>query len=210
MPTATKLKDYEGWKKEGAFVKKNPIWIKILEPAGEYTRTNGEKGIIYNHKNMLDVSQVNLKEPDIEINYNIKMKLSALLYNAPVFIQPVNKLDEVVKYDREDITIYVKKGVDANELFHSLVKEIASVYLNGDDSELNNFYTESISYLVCKKNAIETKLNISSMPSFFLNEELYVIRKELEKIRKTAEKINDGMFLYFEKQKDKPKQMERS
>lgn len=57
MPTATQLRDFDGWKSSGAFIKKQQKGISILEPGKEYEREDGTIGISYDVKKVFDISQ---------------------------------------------------------------------------------------------------------------------------------------------------------
>ena len=45
MPEATRLKSFDGWKQDGASIRKNAKRISILEPGDEYRRENGPLGL---------------------------------------------------------------------------------------------------------------------------------------------------------------------
>lgn len=57
MPGATKVKDFDGWKENGATIKRHQKGISILEPGDEYTREDGTTGTYYNVKKVFDISQ---------------------------------------------------------------------------------------------------------------------------------------------------------
>ena len=52
------IKELNDWKKiPNVFIKKNPLYIKILEPNGEYQKQDGSIGTSYNVKKLLDIME---------------------------------------------------------------------------------------------------------------------------------------------------------
>ena len=84
MPNATQIKEYDDWRKAGAFVHKNPTFIKILEPSESYNKEDGTTRTFYNPKRMLDISQTNAKPRENTRNHNDRELLKAFLYECPV------------------------------------------------------------------------------------------------------------------------------
>lgn len=61
FPDAQKLKTFEGWKREGASVKRGEKSISILEPYS-YTKADGSMGKGFRIKKLFDISQTDLKQ----------------------------------------------------------------------------------------------------------------------------------------------------
>lgn len=203
MPNATQLKEFDDWKEVGAFIKKGANGIKILEPGDSYTRADGSSGISYNVKKMFDISQTTYNQKTRTINYDDKVKLTALLKDCPVDIKAVDDIPNsrnVVEWNKEDNALYVKRGGETTEIFKQLAKELTRVSLEETgNTELDNFKCISTSYMICKKYGIDVSdVNINNIPEKFKNMSASEVRNELTSMRSAMEDINTRMSAYFE------------
>ena len=108
FPTATQIKEFDDWKEAGAFIKKGANGIKILEPGDSYTRSDGSSAISYNVKKMFDISQTTSTQKPKTINYDDRVKLTALLKDCPVNIKAVDEIpnsNNVAEWNKEDNTL---------------------------------------------------------------------------------------------------------
>lgn len=101
--------------------------------------------------------------------------------------------------------ILVKKGMEPKEIFREVSKEIAHAEMAkiqvGYNREDNDFRSYCISYIVCKKNDIETSsYDFSNLPESFANMDSKEIKNELTLIRNIANTINDRMNKSLEKE----------
>ena len=215
-PNATQIKEFDDWKESGAFIKKGANGIKILEPGDSYTRSDGSSAISYNVKKMFDISQTTSTQKPRTINYDDRVKLTALLKNCPVDIKAVDEIpnsDKVALWSKEDNVLYVNKiddleglkcayvaGSNSGDLFKQLAKELTrSVLEETGNTELDNFKCESTSYMLCKKYGIDVSdININSIPEAFKNMSASEVRNELTSMRSNMEDINTRMSAYFE------------
>lgn len=203
MPNATQLKEFDDWKEVGAFIKKGANGIKILEPGDSYSRADGSSGISYNVKKMFDISQTTYNQKTRTINYDDKVKLTALLKDCPVDIKAVDDIpnsSNVVEWNKEDNALYVKRGGETSEMFKQLAKELTRVSLEETgNAELDNFKCISTSYMICKKYGIDiSDVNINNIPEKFKNMSSSEVRNELTSMRSAMEDINTRMSAYFE------------
>lgn len=203
MPNATQLKEFDDWKEVGAFIKKGANGIKILEPGDSYTRADGSSGISYNVKKMFDISQTTYNQKPRTINYDDKVKLTALLKDCPVDIKAVDDIpnsSNVVEWNKEDNALYVKRGGETTEIFKQLAKELTRVSLEETgNAELDNFKCISTSYMICKKYGIDVSdVNINNIPEKIKNMSASEVRNELTSMRSAMEDINTRMSAYFE------------
>lgn len=203
MPNATQLKEFDDWKEVGAFIKKGANGIKILEPGDSYTRADGSSGISYNVKKMFDISQTTYNQKHRTINYDDKVKLTALLKDCPVDIKAVDDISNssnVVEWNKDDNALYVKRGGETTEIFKQLAKELTRVSLEETgNTELDNFKCISTSYMICKKYGIDVSdVNINNIPEKFKNMSASEVRNELTSMRSAMEDINTRMSAYFE------------
>lgn len=203
LPTATQLKEFNDWKEVGAFIKKGENGIKILEPGDSFTRADGTSGISYNVKKMFDISQTTSNQKPKSINYDDKVKLTALLRDCPVDIKAVDDIqngnNSVVEWNKSDNALYVQRGGETPEIFKQLARELTRVGLEESGNvELDNFKCNSTAYMLCKKYGIDvSNINIS-IPDSFKNMSSSEVRNELTSMRGVMEDINTRMSAYFE------------
>lgn len=202
-PNATQIKEFDDWKESGAFIKKGANGIKILEPGDSYTRSDGSSAISYNVKKMFDISQTTSTQKPRTINYDDRVKLTALLKDCPVDIKAVDEIpnsDKVALWNREDNVLYVKRGGETTTIFKQLAKELTrSALEETGNTELDNFKCESTSYMLCKKYGIDVSdININTIPEAFKNMSASEVRNELTSMRSNMEDINTRMSAYFE------------
>ena len=203
LPTATQLKEFNDWKEVGAFIKKGENGIKILEPGDSFTRADGTSGISYNVKKMFDISQTTSNQKPKSINYDDKVKLTALLRDCPVDIKAVDNIqngnNSVVEWNKSDNALYVQRGGETPEIFKQLARELTRVGLEESGNlELDNFKCNSTAYMLCKKYGIDvSNINIS-IPDSFKNMSSSEVKNELTSMRSVMEDINTRMSAYFE------------
>ena len=202
-PNATQIKEFDDWKESGAFIKKGANGIKILEPGDSYTRSDGSSAISYNVKKMFDISQTTSTQKPRTINYDDRVKLTALLKDCPVDIKAVDEIpnsDKVALWNKEDNVLYVKRGGETPTIFKQLAKELTrSALEETGNTELDNFKCESTSYMLCKKYGIDVSdININTIPEAFKNMSASEVRNELTSMRSNMEDINTRMSAYFE------------
>ncbi|MEF2663370.1 MAG: hypothetical protein U0M92_03520 [Bacilli bacterium] len=203
MPNAIQLKEFDDWKDLGAYIKKNATSITILEPGDSYTRADGSTATSYNAKKMFDVSQTTFKQNNRTINYDDKIKLTALLKDCPVDIKAVDEIagtNSVAQWNKQDNVLYVKRGGETGDIFKELASELARVGLEETgNASLDNFKCRCTSYMLCKKYGIDvSSFNLDSMPDVLKNMNSNEIRNELSSMRNAVEDINSRMNQYFE------------
>ena len=192
FPNAREFRDWNGWKKLNVTVNKNEKPIIIIEP----NRSNKGNGkIYYNPKEMYDISQTDSINKKEEI-YSIKDMLKALISDCPANIEvvydiPFNEHLSAM-YNRENDTLYIKRGDNSENLIISLSFAIADMETKKEkDTDLKDFENLTLSYLICRKFGINvsnyTELKIPK--EYVSNMNNKEIRKELENIRHHYEKI---------------------
>ena len=162
---------------------------------------------------MFDISQTTSNQKPKTINYDDRVKLTALLKDCPVDIKAVDDIPNsinVVEWNKKDNVLYVKRGGETPEIFKQLAKELTRVGLEETgNSELDNFKCVSTSYMLCKKYGIDVSdININSIPEAFKNMSASEVRNELTSMRSTMEDINTRMSAYFETISKAPKNKE--
>ena len=67
-PEAARLGSFDYWKSQNGFVKPGQSGISILEPLKEYEREDGSTAVGYNVKKVFDISQIDARELNIDVN----------------------------------------------------------------------------------------------------------------------------------------------
>ena len=213
LPNATQLKDYNGWKEAKVnFKTRYPKRVVILEPGEAYTNKEGKKVTPIYSKEVIDVSETNLK-PNSR-TYDKKLILQSLLHNAPADIKAVDSLEDgkMCNWDKDNNVIYVCRSEDYNLVISSVAKELANINLYENTNNYDQVQAECISYMICKKYGIDVDLeNIDKLSLRFSNMESKDIKDELSNMKNVFEDINNNIGQYLdEKLKDsKPQATER-
>ena len=217
-PLATQLRGFESWKSEGVSIKRNESHIKILEAGDNYKRPEGSIGTSWNVKRVFDVSQTNSRQrqrPTPQVDD--RQLLQALIQKSPVSIQGVNDLPNNMGayYDHEQDVIFVRRGMEAHDIFRSLSKEIAHAELAAADPNYTRanagFAAYSISYVVCKRYGVDVSgYDFSRLPDSFQDADPQSIRATLNEISDVAKDMTSRMNRVLEQNKaPKAREQER-
>ena len=118
-------------------------------------------------------------------------------------------------YDREQDVIFVRRGMEAGDIFRSLSKELAHAELAYTTPDYNRkdaaFAAYSVSYVVCRRYGIDVSgYDFNRMPERFREADSKDIRAELSIICDTAKEITGRMHRALEQNKTpKNKEQER-
>ena len=205
MPEATRLKSFDGWKETGASIRKNAKGISILEPGDEYRREDGSVGTSWQVKKVFDISATTAKKQAEPLPMDGRQLLKALIHKSPVPIQTAEKMPEGLGafYDHDQQVIFVRKGMEASEVFCYLAKELAHAEIAmrapGYNRKETDFQAYSASYLLCQKYGVDTSRYVfTSPPSWFREQTTQAVRETLSGIRDTAAAISGRMRYVLE------------
>lgn len=218
MPEATQLKDFDGWKDAGASIKRQQKGISILEPGEEYTREDGTIGTSYNVKKVFDISQTTAKakaQPTVSVDDRLLLK--ALIHRPPVPIQMVDELpgNMGALYDHDQQVIFVRRGMDAPNIFRSVSMELAHAEIAAAREDYTRdsaaFSAYCASYMLCRKNGVDVRgYDFGSLPESLRESDPQTQRAALSEIRDTAAGISARMSRVLEQNKaPKSKEQER-
>lgn len=218
MPGAERIGDYGYWKEKGAYLKKqerkNPILI--LEPGKEYEREDGSIGTYYNAKKVYDISQTTMDE-NIPGNSSFSPELKdsqlirALVSSPPAAIVATEPEEmpegKGALFEPEEECIYVRKGMDAQDIFRSLTPELALAgFAGGDkgyDRSRDAFHAYCASYMLCRKYGVDARqFDFSEVPGYFEGMEPKEVRGELSKARDAANRISERMEKVLRKSRE--------
>lgn len=202
---ATYLADFETWKEKGVFVQKGERAITLLEPGNEFTREDGSTGFSINVKKVFDISQTNSERSYSRRTPDERRVLKALISSSPCDIRMTNELDGNVcaRYVPKDDAIYIRQGLDGEDIFRSLSQEIviANFAKNGVAREDCVFTAYCATYVLCERNGFDTgDFDFEKVPEMFKDAEPKEIRGQLDKIRDSANELSQDMNRIMEEQ----------
>ena len=202
---ATYLADFETWKEKGVFVQKGERGITLLEPGNEFTREDGSTGFSINVKKVFDISQTNSERSYSRRTPDERRVLKALISSSPCDIRMTNELDGNVcaRYMPKDDAIYIRQGLDGEDIFRSLSQEIviADFAKNGVAREDCVFTAYCATYALCERNGFDTgDFDFEKVPEMFKDAEPKAIRGQLDKIRDSANELSQDMNRIMEEQ----------
>lgn len=215
MPEATQLKDYSKWKQSRVYANKDAQKITILEPSKEYTREDGSKAVSYNTKTVYDISETSAhgrtEQPEPKAMRDL---VSALIDASPVPFQPVDDLEMASFYDSSQQTIFIKTGLNDEQLFVSMSKEVAAAVYDfkyNESHDASDFKAFCVAYMVSTRYGVDTKgFNFEKLPKEFEQMDTQVFKGELGSMRDVLGEIQSEMYKSMEKNKPaKSKEQER-
>ncbi len=213
-PDAQKLGDYGYWRDRGAFVKRpeqrSPVLI--MEPGRGYTREDGSMGTYYNAKKLYDISQTSFRDRQEKSRPEVdeRLLIRAVVSNPPADIVPAGAEQmpegKGALFSPEENCIYVRKGMGAEDIFRSLVPELALAGFADGDKEYDRnegaFHAYCVSYMLCKKYGFDTQgFDFSHAPEMFEGMEPQEVRGELAKARDALYAISSRMAKVFSEER---------
>ena len=208
FPDAQKLKTFEGWKREGASVKRGEKSISILEPYS-YTKAGGNTVKGFRVKKLFDISQTDLRQIPSTFFYGVSSRslLRALLEASPVKSEAADTLDhgKDAVYDQEKQKIYIRRMLDPDDFFRAAAVSIAEARLaeqggSSSQEELES-KAKAIAFMLCVKYGIDPGSLRVKMTGAAAQMEIKDIKAELSAIRKTFTGIADRADEYIRVQR---------
>ena len=206
MPEATQLKDYGKWKQSRVYVNKDAQKIIILEPSKEYLRDDGTKAVSYNAKVVYDISETSAKDrQEAAEPKSMRELVSAMIDASPVPFQPVDDLELPAFYDSEQQTIFIRTGLNEEQLFVSMSKEVAAAVYDFKHNESRNaseFKAYCVAYMVSSRYGVDTRgFNFDRLPKEYAEMETQDFKSELGSMRDVLGEVQSEMYKSMEKNK---------
>ncbi|MEI3516616.1 MAG: ArdC-like ssDNA-binding domain-containing protein [Clostridia bacterium] len=198
FPDAQKLKTFEGWKRDGASVKRGEKCISILEPYS-YTKADGNTGKGFRIKKLFDISQTDVRmSPDPFLTgVSSRSLLRALLEASPVESEAADTLDhgKDAVYDQKKQKIYIRRMLEPDDFFRAAAVSIAEARLaeqggSSSQEELRS-RAKATAFMLCVKYGIDPERLRVKMTGADAQMEIKEIKAELSEIRKTFTSIAD-------------------
>ena len=215
MPEATQLKDYGSWKQSRAYVDKDAQKVTILEPGKEYEREDGSKAVGYNAKIVYDISQTTAKDRQQPQEAKTMWELVLAMIDAsPVSFVPVDDLELPAFYDSAQQTIFIKTGLNEEQLFVSMAKEVSAAvfdFKHKESRDASDFKSFCVAYMVSSRYGVDTKgFRFEKLPKEFEGMETQEFKGQLGRMRDVLGEIQSDMYKSLEKNKPpKSKEQER-
>ena len=215
MPEATQLKEKAAWKQSRVYVNKDAQKVVILEPSKEYTRGDGSKAVGYNAKEVYDISETSAKDrQEAQEKKSMRELVSALIDASPVPFVPVADLEMPAYYDSEQQSIFIRTGLNEEQLFVSMAKEVSAAvfdFKHNESREASEFKSYCVAYMVSSRYSVDTRgFNFSRLPKELAETDTQALKGELGSMRDVLGEIQSEMYKSMEKNKPaKSKEQER-
>lgn len=215
MPEATQLKEKAAWKQSRVYVNKDAQKVVILEPSKEYTRGDGSKAVGYNAKEVYDISETSAKDrQEAQEKKSMRELVSALIDASPVPFVPVADLEMPAYYDSEQQSIFIRTGLNEEQLFVSMAKEVSAAvfdFKHNESREASEFKSYCVAYMVSSRYGVDTRgFNFSKLPKELAETDTQAFKAELGSMRDVLGEIQSEMYKSMEKNKPaKSKEQER-
>ena len=215
MPEATQLKEKAAWKQSRVYVNKDAKKVVILEPSKEYTRDDGSKAVGYNAKEVYDISETSAKDRQEPLEKKSMRELvSALIDASPVPFVPVADLEMPAYYDSEQQSIFIRTGLNEEQLFVSMAKEVSAAvfdFKHNESREASEFKSYCVAYMISSRYGVDTRgFNFSRLPKELAETDTQAFKGELGSMRDVLGEIQSEMYKSMEKNKPaKSKEQER-
>lgn len=215
MPEATQLKEKAAWKQSRVYVNKDAKKVVILEPNKEYTRDDGSKAVGYNAKEVYDISETSAKDrQEAQEKKSMRELVSALIDASPVPFVPVADLEMPAYYDSEQQSIFIRTGLNEEQLFVSMAKEVSAAvfdFKHNESREASEFKSYCVAYMISSRYGVDTRgFNFSRLPKELAETDTQAFKGELGSMRDVLGEIQSEMYKSMEKNKPaKSKEQER-
>ena len=215
MPEATQLKEKAAWKQSRVYVNKDAQKVVILEPSKEYTRDDGSKAVGYNAKEVYDISETSAKDrQEAQEKKSMRELVSALIDASPVPFVPVADLEMPAYYDGEQQSIFIRTGLNEEQLFVSMAKEVSAAVFDfkyNESRDASDFKSFCVAYMVSSRYGVDTRgFDFSRLPREYAEMDTQAFKGELGTMRDVLGEIQSDMYKSMEKNKPaKNKEQER-
>ena len=131
--------------------------------------------------------------------------VSAMIDASPVPFQPVDDLELPAYYDSEQQTIFIRTGLNEEQLFVSMSKEVAAAVFDFKHNESRNaceFKAYCVAYMVSSRYGVDTRgFNFDRLPKEYAEMETQDFKSELGSMRGVLGEVQSEMYKSMEKNK---------
>lgn len=158
-PGIRQVKTYEKWKEERHLPKPNAQKYRFI--AGQDYEKDGVMMQGYNIRNVYDVSDMKMKQPEPAVPRTAEELVAAQLTDSKVSIQIADNLPENVQaqYLPRYRAVYVKNGMSESVTFHAINRELACAALDLHDGTYSRAKVSAqaycTAYVVAQKYGVD-------------------------------------------------------
>ena len=162
-----------------------------------------------------DISETSAKDrQEAAEPKSMRELVSAMIDASPVPFQPVDDLELPAFYDSEQQTIFIRTGLNEEQLFVSMSKEVAAAVYDFKHNESRNaseFKAYCVAYMVSSRYGVDTRgFNFDRLPKEYAEMETQDFKSELGSMRDVLGEVQSEMYKSMEKNKPaKSKEQER-
>ena len=124
---------------------------------------------------------------------------------SPVPFQPVDNLELPAFYDSEQQTIFIRTGLNEEQLFVSMSKEVAAAVFDFKHNESRNdseFKAYCVAYMDSSRYGVDTRgFNFDTLPKEYAEMETQDFKSELGSMRDVLGEVQSEMYKSMEKNK---------
>ena len=196
FPDAQKLKTFEGWKRDGASVKRGEKSISILEPYS-HTKADGNTVKGFRIKKLFDISQTDVRMSPAPFLSGVSSRslLRALLEASPVESEAADTLDhgKDAVYDQKKQKVYIRRMLEPDDFFRAAAVSIAEAQLaeQGSSQDELESKAKATAFMLCVKYGIDPERIRVKMTGADDQMEIKDIKAELSEIRNAFAGIAD-------------------
>lgn len=140
--------------------------------------------------------------------------VSAMIDASPVNFQPVEELELPAFYDSSQQTIFIRTGLNEEQLFVSMAKEVSAAvfdFKHNESRDASDFKSFCVAYMVSSRYSVDTKgFSFGKLPKEYDGMDVQAFKGELGSMRDVLGEIQSDMYKSMEKNKPpKSKEQER-
>lgn len=140
--------------------------------------------------------------------------VSAMIDASPVGFQPVDDLELPAFYDSGQQTIFIKTGLNEEQLFVSMAKEVSAAVFDfkyNESRDASDFKSFCVAYMVSSRYGVDTRaFRFDKLPKEYEGMDAQALKGELGSMRDVLGEIQSEMYKSLEKNKPaKSKEQER-
>jgi len=131
--------------------------------------------------------------------------VSAMIDASPVPFQPMDNLELPAYYDSGQQTIFIRTGLNEEQLFVSMSKEVAAAvfdFKHNESRDASDFKAYCVAYMVSSRYGVDTRgFHFDRLPKEYAEMETQDFKGELGSMRDVLGEVQSEMYKSMEKNK---------
>lgn len=190
-PDAVWVRSADEWNQDGVYVRKGEHGLKVLN-SRPYQKEDGSMGTSYDVVKVFDISQTMASDRPIT-QHTYRDPYEGILHRIPCSLEVTEQVPGGMDafYDRHQEVIFVKDGMDRDQTFLALARELACYELMRMDYNKTRAdvlpYAECAAYILAKRYGIDApQPEAEHLIEQFSGKEEKQVRKELSDMKQAA------------------------